>query len=127
MLDDFTPRQIRAIDALNRRLIHQVAALIDELTRDARDAGIAEAPEVVTCGLEVALDYARRLRYQLDRHADRLTLPARLDGPRRSPCATTPRSSTTPRRTASPSAVPTAPAPTRPTRPLPPAARASAG
>ena len=82
MIDQLTPRQIRALDALNRQLVRKVSTLIDELSQGARDAGISPdyAPDLVTCGLEVALDYAQRLRYQLDRHVEQLTLQARLGG-----------------------------------------------
>ena len=82
MIDQLTPRQMRALDALNRQLVRKVSTLIDELSQGARDAGISPdyAPDLVTCGLEVALDYAQRLRYQLDRHVEQLTLRARLGG-----------------------------------------------
>jgi len=82
MIDQLTPRQMRALDALNRELVRKVSTLIDELSQGARDAGISPdySPDLVTCGLEVALDYAQRLRYQLDRHVEQLTLRARLGG-----------------------------------------------
>lgn len=82
MIDHLTPRQLRALDALNRELVRKTSALIDELSQGARDAGLSPdyTPDLVTCGLEVALDYAQRLRYQLDRHVAQLTLQARLGG-----------------------------------------------
>ena len=86
MLDQFTPRQIRALDDLNHQLIRQVSALIDDLTQAQRDAPDAmmeqfNAGVSAAAGVPIRLGVREFFHMLLKRHADATGQPWPEDYP----------------------------------------------
>ncbi len=59
MIGHLTPRQLRALDALNRELVRKTGALIDELSQGARDAVLSPHSSPAPAGF--LLEHARQI------------------------------------------------------------------